>query len=589
MRYCMSFNKLNVIEIFKAISAAKNFNEIKDIVIEALVTATSYEAVIVGFFGEAEDGFMQLISMNAETGDKFESTLSIDQIPALEREALTNPRSRSMRIKKGDFFNEEISRLTGMGEAAHIDVFPIKLYNKAEGFVACFKGDERGSADDFDFVLSTTSLMELFLENGRRNLRVENIIKRLKEAVNSMSRSLRQLYEYEGIDDFLSLAVRLLCDITRSKSSMIIIDDSVAEIQAMSRYGDELELLKVLESIAGSGSYGDIDEVRLFNEPDESWKQIDPDIKALAIYKLKKGDRIVGHIVAANAEEYLDEEKSILGIFASQILIGIEISLTSKEVIKHKILEKELEIVSEQQKLIMNNNSLDMSGRGEISFLHRTSQQVGGDFCKIFEMEDDRVGIFLADVMGHGLLSNYFSAMIKGALRILMQQENSTGAILSKINSMLYEDFDKTNVFATARAAIFDVRRNRIVSSNAGHLHPIGIRLEEGTAYAEEMNIEKGIPIGVLSDADYEECEYELGGYELVAYYTDGIIEAQNSKGEYYGVDRLKEFLKSSYTLGAEQIFRNFEEEIYDFAGKSSLDDDFILLLYKKSDERGEV
>lgn len=589
MRYCMSFNKLNVIEIFKAISVAKNFDEIKHIVIEALITATSYEAVILGFFGEADDGFMQLISMNAETGEKFESRLSIDKIPANERAAITNPHARSMRIKKGEFFNEGIRRLTGISEAANIDLLPIRLSGKAAGFVACFTSEAPGSPEDFEFVLSTTSLMELFIENGRRNMRVESIIKRLKEAVNSMSKSLRQLYEYEGIDDFLSLAGRLLCDITRSKSSMIIIDDAMAEIRTMSRYGEELELLKVLDNISCSSSYDEIDEGRLYNSPEALWSQIDPGIKTLAVYKLKKGESIVGHIIAANAEEYLDEEKSILGIFASQILIGLEISLTSKEVIKHKILEKELEIVSEQQKLIMNNNRLDMSGRGEISFLHRTSQQVGGDFCKIFEMEDDKVGIFLADVMGHGLLSNYFSAMIKGALRILVQQEKSTGAMLSKINSMLYEDFDKTNVFATARAAIFDVKRNRIVSSNAGHLHPIGIRLENGDFIAEEMGIEKGIPIGVLMDTDYEECEYELGGYELVAYYTDGIIEAQNHQGEYYGVDRLKHFLKSNYKLDAGQIFKNFESEIYGFAGKSSLDDDFILLLYKKSNERSDM
>lgn len=421
------------------------------------------------------------------------------------------------------------------------------------------------------------------IPNENRNLKITSIIKRLKKVVDSTSDSMRQLHDHTAIDQFLDEACRKICDITMSSGSLIIVDDAQNGIQSLATYGLAVDILGAFGEIRSSGHYDELAEGQYFNCGAMPSEAKGFGIDALIYYKLEKSHTTTGYIIAVNGIEYLDEEIDILGIFAHQIMMGIDISLTSKKIVKHKMIEQELDIVSQQQKLIMSGNNMCLEGCGEISFIHRASEYVGGDFCKVFKVDEHRVGVFITDVMGHGVLSNYFGAIIKGSLKTLIYQGKSASEILTQINNVLYDDFDRVNIFATARLAIFDGEKNAIVSSNAGHVHPIGVKKKDEKIHTEELDIEKGIPLGVLSDTNYEEYEYRLDEYEMVAFYTDGIIEAEGRQGGVYGVKRLERFLKDNFSLRSNEIYSKFENEIQEFTGRKSQEDDYVLLIYKRS------
>jgi len=137
-------------------------------------------------------------------------------------------------------------------------------------------------------------------------------------------------------------------------------------------------------------------------------------------------------------------------------------------------------------------------------------------------------------------------------------------------------------VFATARVDVIDVSQNAICSCNAGHHLPIGIRvLENGDVVAQEIEMDKGLPLGVINNMTYGEGCYCLEDYHLICMFTDGVLEVKNKDREEYGIDRLKKFLIDNYKLNTSEIFEKLEQELINFSNEENYEDDILLVFLK--------
>jgi len=164
---------------------------------------------------------------------------------------------------------------------------------------------------------------------------------------------------------------------------------------------------------------------------------------------------------------------------------------------------------------------------------------VGGDWYDFIALPDGRWGLVLADVSGKGTAAALLMSATRGMLRSLAPLGSGPAQVLTRLNNMLLEDFPDGR-FVTMVYAELDPKKRTLRLANAGHLPPLVV---EPTGH-RWINHEHGLPLGV-STSKFSETEVTLGPNSRVAFYSDGITEAELDSGEEYGAERLLAQLQS--------------------------------------------
>jgi sigma-B regulation protein RsbU (phosphoserine phosphatase) len=168
-----------------------------------------------------------------------------------------------------------------------------------------------------------------------------------------------------------------------------------------------------------------------------------------------------------------------------------------------------------------------------ISGLSIPARAIGGDWYDFIPFPDGRWGLVLADVSGKGSAAALLMSATRGMLRSLAEACCTPAEVLTKLNSLLVEDFP-AGKFVTLVYAVLDPATRTVSFANAGHLHPLLVD-DNGARFVET---ERGLPLG-LSCGDYSETTVTLAAGSKLVFYSDGISEATNELDEEYGLDRL--------------------------------------------------
>jgi sigma-B regulation protein RsbU (phosphoserine phosphatase) len=158
---------------------------------------------------------------------------------------------------------------------------------------------------------------------------------------------------------------------------------------------------------------------------------------------------------------------------------------------------------------------------------------VGGDWYDFIPLTDGRWGLVLADVAGKGTAAALLMSATRAMLRSLAHSGSGPGEVLTRLNNMLVDDFPSGR-FVTMVYAELDPGSRTLRLANAGHLPPL---LVEPSGHRWIAN-EYGLPLGVAT-SKYSETEIKLGEQSRIAFYSDGITEAELDSGEEYGAERL--------------------------------------------------
>ncbi len=200
-------------------------------------------------------------------------------------------------------------------------------------------------------------------------------------------------------------------------------------------------------------------------------------------------------------------------------------------------IELEMQSAREVQQILVPEETPAIAGLS-IASVYRPAEEVGGDFFQVIALPDDGALIALGDVSGKGLKAAMTVSLIVGTLRTLADYTQSPAEILGGLNRRLLGRID--DGFVTCLVARIDAN-GETTMANAGHLAPF----REG----EELPVKGALPLGLTSDAAYDELVFMLHQGETVTFYTDGILEARNAAGELYGFDRLTALIRSNPTI----------------------------------------
>jgi len=218
-----------------------------------------------------------------------------------------------------------------------------------------------------------------------------------------------------------------------------------------------------------------------------------------------------------------------------------------------------------------------------LRFSHRfcPAAELAGDFFSVLPLSDTRAGVFICDVMGHGVRSALVTAMMRALVDSEGARANDPGAFLTAMNRRLRTLIRPTDgpMFATAFYLILDVANGTMRYATGGHPRPLHLQRQSGRVAPLVVPAGAGPALGLFADAAYVNCESPVGADDVVLLFTDGLFEVTSAAGEQdFGKDRLLEVTRHCLGLPPEQLCDAILAEVRDFAGEKEFEDDLCLL-----------
>ena len=235
----------------------------------------------------------------------------------------------------------------------------------------------------------------------------------------------------------------------------------------------------------------------------------------------------------------------------------------SEDITERRRAEKELREAHETlaQQLLAINNELELARQTQLSILPKDTPRlpgleiaarympmsaVAGDFYDFVMVDEKHVGILIADVSGHGLSAALVASMLKSALPAQLPHASDPARVLSGLNQALFGKFEAH--YVTAAYVFVDMANNTV--SYAGAAHPPLLWWHANTQHASEC-LENGLMLGPFRDSTYSAMTFALEKGDEIILVTDGILEARDSSGDQFGMDRLRTTIESNHALSA--------------------------------------
>jgi predicted ester cyclase len=251
-----------------------------------------------------------------------------------------------------------------------------------------------------------------------------------------------------------------------------------------------------------------------------------------------------------------------------------------QERIERERVEQELRVARSIQQASLPREVPTLEG-WQISPFYRPAREVGGDFYDFHLFSEGRLGLVVGDATGKGVPAALVMSTTCGMLQLAAQSYSSPGEMLQRVNEALFTSIPAT-MFVTCFYCVLDTESGRVVYANAGHDLPY---LRRRGSDAEELRA-RGMPLGLMPGMSYEEKDIVLDVGESALFYSDGLVEAHDLKGDMFGFPRLRTLVAES---SKERSLGGFlMEELYSFVGDGwEQEDDITLLTVERSAPRG--
>ena len=207
------------------------------------------------------------------------------------------------------------------------------------------------------------------------------------------------------------------------------------------------------------------------------------------------------------------------------------------------------------------------------------AKEVGGDFYDFFLIDDDHLGLVMADVSGKGVPAALFMMMAKILLSNYAMMGGTPHEVLERLNGTFCKNNDDS-MFVTVWFGIYTISTGKVIAANAGHEYPI---IKHGENGFEIMKDRHGFVIGGMCGLKYRDYEFELASGDTLFLYTDGVPEATDADGKMFGTERLLETLSAAANGTAKELLEAVSTDVEAFVGTAPQFDDLTMLAIKRT------
>ena len=269
-----------------------------------------------------------------------------------------------------------------------------------------------------------------------------------------------------------------------------------------------------------------------------------------------------------------------------------DLQFTIDRTLEH--IEQWREALSTRDKLVALQNELDVASKMQQSILptvfpsgpsYKTfgtmhpARNVGGDFFDVIRLQDDKIGLAIADVSDKGVPAALFMmssrTLLKGSAIGTLE---GPGAVLAEVNNLLNED-ETTGMFVTMLYAIYDPATGKFTYASGGHDPPLVVHADGSS---EMKPLTGGIALGVLGGLEYRQDSFTLAAGDTVCLYTDGVTEATNQQGELMGIEGVQALFAAAPPMDAEQSCLAMLNTVLEYTGEAPQHDDITCLTLRR-------
>jgi sigma-B regulation protein RsbU (phosphoserine phosphatase) len=239
------------------------------------------------------------------------------------------------------------------------------------------------------------------------------------------------------------------------------------------------------------------------------------------------------------------------------------------------IAREELEAGHVVQKALMPERTPFVPG-WKLWLFTRSANEVGGDLVDFMQLNENRFAVAVGDVAGKGLRAALLMAKLQATLRALAPDFSSLGELAAKLNQIFCRD-SLPNIFASLFYLEVQADSGSVRAVNAGHFPPLVLRGHQ----IEKME-KGGMALGLSTAATFSEQATALQKDDILLIYSDGLTEARNEQGDFFGERRLLDFLSHLSHLTAEELGNRLVAEVDRFTGEARANDDLSIALLKR-------
>ena len=285
-----------------------------------------------------------------------------------------------------------------------------------------------------------------------------------------------------------------------------------------------------------------------------------------------------------------DENGAVLGLIYSRTLVRLQNSLLQEKILelntKNNQMHGDLQLAREIQLAMLPTQLPEVTGGdGKLALRcgHRyeSAGVVSGDFFHILKISETAMGVFICDVMGHGVRSAFVTAVLRALVEEMRELGDDPGELLTRINAELMGILKPLDgpLYATAFYLVADVANGEIRFARAGHPYPL--RLNRATGEVQTLKCasgKSGPALGMQGRAKYNNCTHPLGQDEVILLFTDGIYEVFDAADNEFGPEQMAVFLKTHRQKSLDSLMDGLLSKARNHSATKSFDDDVCLI-----------
>ena len=247
-----------------------------------------------------------------------------------------------------------------------------------------------------------------------------------------------------------------------------------------------------------------------------------------------------------------------------------------------KRLDHDLAIARDIQRILLPAEAPIVNGF-EISGMNVPARQVSGDYFDYIKVDDERLGVAIADVSGKGIPASLIMAICRSVLRSQAMGNPSPADVLQKVNRQLYPDI-KEDMFISMAYLVLDHVRGGVTLARAGHDAPLLYQQKsQNVTPLKTPGMVVGIDSGDVFDRLTTDVAVPLERNDCILLYTDGITEALDNEGNEFGLERTIASVQSSAIEGAQAIVTRLIDDLRSFVGSTPQNDDITMIAIRKT------
>jgi phosphoserine phosphatase RsbU/P len=314
---------------------------------------------------------------------------------------------------------------------------------------------------------------------------------------------------------------------------------------------------------------------------DSRYIQANPETRSELTVPLIYKDKVIGVLDLEHTRRgfFTDDHRRTMTTLAAQVAIAIENARLYEEIARQeRRLERDLSLARELQMRLLPQ-ALPQLQHLELAAKFSPARAIGGDLYDFIPYSLSRLGIVIGDVSGKGAPAAIYAALVSGILRSHAPIEPGPAEMLSAVNLSLAERRIEAQ-FVSLIYAVWDDEHSELVVANSGLPRPVLVHDGKNTVIEAT-----GLPLGLFDDANYDEFRFKMKPGDMFVFFSDGILDARNRKGDLFGRTRVEKIIAECAGKSANCVVDSLFKAVAEHsAGVETFDDQTVVAIKVKDD-----